>query len=429
MMENQPVKMQGNRPEVSVIMCNWRGAKTLPAAINSVLRQTCSSIELIVADDASDDESCRIVQAIAENDPRVRLLMSQINRGAAAARNRALDVSRGRWVAIVDSDDIIHPQRISRMLAAAKENDADIVADDMVPFGTEPGIGGTTLFGGIAMGQPRRIDIKTFLRSDLSRSLGSLGYCKPMIRRSALGAIRYDETVIIGEDFDFCARLLMQDLTFLLWPDPTYLYRRHASSLSHRLSVDDLHRQIAAHDRLERRAAGGAEMDLSSIFMERRRMLDHAMQYERLVTAIKGRRAVAALGKVARRPALLGDLARSIGERRKRRSTTVQKPSEHLRKVLLVAQGVAMPAADNEIILVVPPMPSSAPATGHAELAGRLASLFGEGPLDVTVIGANALVALGYLPSAQRITVRLLPGEKIEDRATLPSFAEVGRSQ
>jgi hypothetical protein len=163
--------------------------------------------------------------------------------------------------------------------------------------------------------------------------------------------------------------------------------------------------------------------------MERRRMLDHAMQYERLVTAIKGRRAVAALGKVARRPALLGDLARSIGERRKRRSTTVQKPSEHLRKVLLVAQGVAMPAADNEIILVVPPMPSSAPATGHAELAGRLASLFGEGPLDVTVIGANALVALGYLPSAQRITVRLLPGEKIEDRATLPSFAEVGRSQ
>jgi succinoglycan biosynthesis protein ExoO len=422
--ESPPVARHDDSPEVSVVMCNWRGAKTLSAAIAAVLRQSCVNLEVIVADDASDDESCQIVEAIAMRDPRVRLLKSQENRGAAAARNRALDVSRGRWVAIVDSDDIIHPLRIARMLAAAERYNVDILVDDMVPFGTDQGIGGSTLFGGIAKGEPRRIDITGFVQSDLSRSLGSLGYSKPMIRRSALGAVRYDETVAIGEDFDFCARLLMNGLTFLLWPDPTYLYRRHAASLSHRLSVDDLQRQISAHDRLAAKSMLAAP-DLSAVFAERRQMLDRALQYESLVEAIKARRLVASVGQLMRKPALVVELARSLRERRQRQRAGVQMRRTDGVKVCLVAQGVTPPAGEGRVVLTVPPMPVDAPATAHAELAGKLAALYGAGPLDVTVVGADALVALGYLPDTLRVAVELLPDEVLSDPATLPPLDEV----
>ncbi|MFW5655445.1 MAG: glycosyltransferase family 2 protein, partial [Roseicyclus sp.] len=194
----------GAPPKVSVVMCAYRSAATLPAAVASVLRQSCRDLELIVVDDASGDRSCEIVRGLSRADARVRLLSLETNGGAAGARNRALEIARGEWVAIVDSDDLIHPRRFERLIAAAEARGADMVADDMVPFSDGPGTGGTTLFGGIAGGRARLIGAADFVRSDLRTGGGSLGYCKPLIRRSALGATRYDEDIGIGEDFDFC---------------------------------------------------------------------------------------------------------------------------------------------------------------------------------------------------------------------------------
>ncbi|MFW5641644.1 MAG: hypothetical protein ACOCY0_02655, partial [Roseicyclus sp.] len=77
------------------------------------------------------------------------------------------------------------------------------------------------------------------------------------------------------------------------------------------------------------------------------------------------------------------------------------------------------------IALTVPPLAADRPASDHAGLAGRLAALHGAAPLLVTVRGAGALHALGYLPGARRIRVELLPGEALPDAAALPPVDEV----
>ena len=121
-------------PVVSVIMANYNGAAHLPQALNSVLGQTVRDVEVIVADDASPDRSGDIVSQFMQGDRRVSLIESAENRGPGAARNDALRAARGEWVAIVDSDDIIHPERFEILLSAARSHGADAIADDLLFF-------------------------------------------------------------------------------------------------------------------------------------------------------------------------------------------------------------------------------------------------------------------------------------------------------
>jgi len=122
-------------PLVSVIMANLNGAAHIAEAVRSVLRQTERSLELIVSDDGSSDDSLEIAQAAANGDPRLIFLNSERERtGAAATRNRALAVARGRWIALVDNDDVIHPERLERLIRAAEADGADITADDLLIF-------------------------------------------------------------------------------------------------------------------------------------------------------------------------------------------------------------------------------------------------------------------------------------------------------
>ncbi|NEX95142.1 glycosyltransferase, partial [Caulobacter sp. 17J65-9] len=77
-------------PVVSVLMANRDGAAYVEAAIRSLLDQTLDDLEIIVADDASRDDSVARVRRMAERDPRVRVLTAETAGGPAAARNRAL---------------------------------------------------------------------------------------------------------------------------------------------------------------------------------------------------------------------------------------------------------------------------------------------------------------------------------------------------
>ena len=85
-----------SKPLVSVVMANFRGAAHLEPAMRAVLAQSERRLELILADDASDDDSVAIARAVAEGDHRVRVIASPRNRGPAATRNLALEAARGR---------------------------------------------------------------------------------------------------------------------------------------------------------------------------------------------------------------------------------------------------------------------------------------------------------------------------------------------
>jgi succinoglycan biosynthesis protein ExoO len=303
-------------PLVSVIMANFQAGDKIVPALRSVLGQSMSDLEVIVSDDASQDHSVALVRALAQADPRVRLIESSTNCGPAACRNRALELARGRWIAIVDSDDIIHPERLERLLAATSQHDADIVADDLLLFhedGSPP-----KLMLGVDVGASFMVSPMRWVLAGVDGT-PALGYLKPMIRADRLQRQRYDEALRIGEDYDFILRLLLDGARMTVVPEPFYLYRRHSASTSHRLSEPDMRamieRQLALtvmHEPLPPR--------LSAAFAKRLAVLRQGLSYEELVARIKHGEAVQALGLLLRDPRLVGRLWASFIEGRKRRS-------------------------------------------------------------------------------------------------------------
>src|SRR5579872_6487712 len=109
-------------PLVSIAIATCNGASFLEAAIASALRQDLSDLEVIVVDDASDDGSVDIAARLARADPRVRVARLARRGGPGRARNHALDLAQGRWLAILDCDDLMHPERLGRLLASAADH-------------------------------------------------------------------------------------------------------------------------------------------------------------------------------------------------------------------------------------------------------------------------------------------------------------------
>ena len=119
--------MNNETPLVSVIMPAYNAAPFIEEAINSVISQTVKDWELLVIDDCSTDNTREIVEKIITYDSRVKLLANEKNMGAAGSRNRGLDLFRGQYVALLDSDDYWRPQMLEKMLARAAETGADII--------------------------------------------------------------------------------------------------------------------------------------------------------------------------------------------------------------------------------------------------------------------------------------------------------------
>ena len=99
---------------VSVLMSVYNGAPTLEKAAASVLAQTYRNLELILCDDASTDDTWRIMQRIAAQDARVTIFQNKTNRGLGASLNECLSRAGGEYIARQDADDISDPDRIER---------------------------------------------------------------------------------------------------------------------------------------------------------------------------------------------------------------------------------------------------------------------------------------------------------------------------
>jgi teichuronic acid biosynthesis glycosyltransferase TuaG len=110
------------KPLVSVVMPVHNGEQYLADAIQSVLGQTFVSWELLVSDDGSSDDSVSITRAFCRRDSRISLVTGATRGGPARARNRAIDVARGRWIAFLDCDDVWQPDKLSATLEFAQLN-------------------------------------------------------------------------------------------------------------------------------------------------------------------------------------------------------------------------------------------------------------------------------------------------------------------
>lgn len=118
-------RVQG--PLVSVLMTTYRTGARAAVAIESLLNQTYSNLEIIVVDDASGDATPDMVQAWADKDARVRLLRLPANVGTYVAKSMGLRMARGEFVTCHDSDDWSHPVKLERQVQPLLQ-DAALVA-------------------------------------------------------------------------------------------------------------------------------------------------------------------------------------------------------------------------------------------------------------------------------------------------------------
>lgn len=107
---------------VSIITPAYNAEAYLQEAIASVQAQGYTNWEMIIVDDCSSDGTQRIARRAAEQDARIRYERLVSNSGAAVARNRALELARGRYVAFLDADDRWKSGKLERQLACMKEN-------------------------------------------------------------------------------------------------------------------------------------------------------------------------------------------------------------------------------------------------------------------------------------------------------------------
>ena len=182
-------------PSVSVLIIVHNRARTIGAAVRSVLEQTLDDLELVVVDDGSTDGTAEIVERFG--DPRLRLIRTSPNRGIPLARNRALMEARGEYIAWLDSDDLCHPERLAvqreylrrhprvdMIGSAARKIEADgrLMTSGRVPFRKHEEIRALLLF-----------------RSAFQQS-SIFG------RAAAIKAVPYDAAFPVCEDVDMFAR-------------------------------------------------------------------------------------------------------------------------------------------------------------------------------------------------------------------------------
>jgi glycosyltransferase involved in cell wall biosynthesis len=118
---------------VSVVLCTFNGARFLEEQVESILQQTYPITELIISDDASTDTTPAIIERMAMRDSRIRFIQLKKNIGFSANFQQAMERANSELIATADQDDVWHPEKIARLVAALAP-DASLIYCDSVKF-------------------------------------------------------------------------------------------------------------------------------------------------------------------------------------------------------------------------------------------------------------------------------------------------------
>tara|TARA_Y100001970_G_C14236513_1_gene862153 strand:- start:2343 stop:3545 length:1203 start_codon:yes stop_codon:yes gene_type:complete len=203
---------------VTVLMPVYNGARYLREAIDSILQQTFQDFEFLIIDDASTDESVKIV--LSYHDDRIRLIQNESNLGQVKCQNKGLHLANGKYIARLDQDDSSEANRLQRQIEFLNSNNRlAVVGTWLVKVdgrGNEIG----KWLGNID-------DYIDVLFTSLTNSL-PLYHPSVMFRRDAVLAVNgYDEDLPYCEDQDLWRRLALAGYESIVIPEVLTRYRIH----------------------------------------------------------------------------------------------------------------------------------------------------------------------------------------------------------
>ena len=116
--------MENKKEElVSIIMPAYNCGDFIGTTLDSVINQSYKNWEVIVVDDCSTDNTADVVQEYIKKDNRIKYHKLEKNSGAAVARNKAVDLASGKYMAFLDSDDVWFPEKLTKQIGFMEEND------------------------------------------------------------------------------------------------------------------------------------------------------------------------------------------------------------------------------------------------------------------------------------------------------------------
>jgi len=279
--------------DVSVVIAAWRASAFVEKAIASALASTGIVVEVIAVDDASPDDTFAVLSRTASLDQRVTALRLDENSGPSGARNKAIEVARGRYVAVLDADDVMAPERLRELVTLADKHNADIAVDNMLNV-DEAGarLADNPFLNSLEFAKDRTIDLATWIRCNNPMSGGdTLGYLKPIIRRAKLleTGIAYDVALRNSEDYYLIADLLAAKARMVYTPSTGYHYTRSSTSTSYRLKPDQTQAWLSAEARFTARHGARLTAEERAAQEVRKRTLRNVDNLVAVTDALKAR--------------------------------------------------------------------------------------------------------------------------------------------
>ena len=207
---------------VSVLLPVYNAAPYLQATLESILAQTFTDFEILALDDGSTDGSGAILEACT--DKRLHIIRHTENQGLIATLNEGLELARGLYVARMDSDDLMLPQRLERQVAYLEAHPEIALIAAFVEFINSDG----ELCGSWSV--DRATSDKASIAAMLPRT-NCIAHPTVMLRRSALGKLRYDPRQQGSEDWDLWLRMRSHGMRLGKIPEVLLRYRQHGASM------------------------------------------------------------------------------------------------------------------------------------------------------------------------------------------------------
>jgi glycosyltransferase involved in cell wall biosynthesis len=197
---------------ISVVIPTYNRSEYIQRAVQSVLLQTYSDLEVIIIDDGSDDDTVPVVNELVRTDPRVRLIEHSLRKGAQAARNTGIRAAQGEWIAFLDSDDQWLPHSLEIRLKVAREEGSKVVHSECYVIRED--------------GNVKPLGVRPMAGRIYRHVLAHPGPVFPalLVAKEALEKIGYlDEQIVSWQEWDAAIRLA-KHYPFSFVAEPTFIY-------------------------------------------------------------------------------------------------------------------------------------------------------------------------------------------------------------
>ena len=223
--------------KVSVIMPAYNAEDFIRKSLDSVVNQVYKNLEIIIVDDASEDNTKKIIKEYADKDERIQPFYQSKNKGVSAARNIGLKAVTGDFVVFIDSDDEFTPDAIRRMVDMADKYNSDFIDSyhllylqkkngKQVSF-TEKKMPKKTISFGSLKDNIKVLDTYTYITGKL-------------IKKELLKDLEFDESLSRYEDLVFEHQLKTRIKNYVLLNKPIYFYYQREGSLVNTLGKKHL---------------------------------------------------------------------------------------------------------------------------------------------------------------------------------------------